>query len=181
MWFYQGIDLPYPCLKASRDWEGGLKTSSPAPLFLLTANKRLPSFTETAHCERKEAMASQDPPLKNAAPLKACSSPHRWHDRFPAWPISWNIFTTEAQYWETSEPRRSVLVWMKWLQLNYYCYLLLFDQMLLFFMPDILSICVKTGKKLFLPSILPRYLGFATEIVKSAQFFQMQYTLRLPL
>ncbi len=148
--FTKGLTCRIHVSKWAGIGKGGLKTSSPAPLFLLTANKRLPSFTETAHCERKEAMASQDPPSKNAAPLKACSSPHRWHVRFPAWPISCRIFTTEAQYWETSEPRRSVLVWMKWLQDNYYCYVLLFDQMLLFFMPDILSICVKTCKSLLL-------------------------------
>jgi len=38
---------------------------------------------------------------------------------------------------------------MKWLH-NYYCYVLLFDQMLLFFMPDVLSVCVKACKSLFL-------------------------------
>lgn len=70
--FYLGIGSPHPCLEASGDWGGGLgadlKKSSLAPLFFLTANKRLPSFTQTAYCRRREALASQDP-LEKAWPL----------------------------------------------------------------------------------------------------------------
>lgn len=104
---YLGIGSPYLCLKVSGDWGGrlgaDLKKSSLAPLFFLTANKRLPSFTQTAYCRRREALASKDPPGKSVAPLKACSTPHWWHDRFPPSLVTWRIGIIEAQYWKVCE------------------------------------------------------------------------------
>lgn len=43
------------------------------------------------------------PPGKSVAPLKACSSPQRWHDRFPPSPVPWRIGTIEAQYWDVCD------------------------------------------------------------------------------
>ncbi len=150
VWFYQGIDLPYPCLKVSGDWEGGVKDVFPCSIVPVDSKQAITIIHRDSALRKERGDGLPGPPSKNAALLKACSSPHRWHVRFPAWPISCRIFTTEAQYRETSEPRRSVLVWMKWLQHNYCCYVLLFDQMLLFFMPDVLSICVITCKSILL-------------------------------
>lgn len=129
---------------------GGVKEIFPCSIVPADSKQAISIIHRDSVLQKERGYGLPGPRLKNAAPLKACSSSHRWHVRFQPWPISCRIFTIEARYGETSERRRSVLVWMKWLQHNYYCYVLLFDQTLLFFMPDVLSLCVKACKSLFL-------------------------------
>ncbi len=147
--FTKGLTCRIHVSKWAGIGKGGVKDVFPCSIVPVDSKQAITIIHRDSALRKERGDGLPGPPSKNAAPLKACSSPHRWHVRFPAWPISCRIFT-EAQYWETSEPRRSVLVWMKWLQHNYYCYVLLFDQMLLFFMPDVLSICVITCKSLLL-------------------------------
>lgn len=119
-------------------WVGGdLKKSSLAPLFFLTANKRLPSFTQTAYCRRRSA-GLPGPPWKKCGPFKGMflTSPVTRSELLRP---STQRFANEADLF---------LFKMKWLQHNYSCYILLFDQLLLFFMPASLSISVKPWKSL---------------------------------
>lgn len=77
--------------------------------------------------------------LKENAPCwKARPSAHRWHVRFPLRLLLWYSVVTRRRAPSVYQPLQ-----MKWLQRNYSCYFPAFDQILLFFMSDILRTCVK--------------------------------------